>query len=262
MSIGKTLEAARIEAGMSVEQVSEATRVRQTLVRQIESDDFSHCGGDFYARGHVRNIAHAVGIDPAPLLEEFDRQHSDSHATRATQVFEPESVRAERRGPNWSAAMAVALAVVCIWGLVSVLVPDSKPRKDEPLAGASTQAGTPATAPTTAAPPSTAPSPTTGDDAVATVPRDRVTVRVIGISRVSWVRATGTDRKQLFEGNVRRGQVKDFTDKKVVRLIIGNAGGVKLIVNGKDLGSPGKEGQVVGAGGGLEFGPGDPVAAG
>jgi cytoskeletal protein RodZ len=262
VSIGKTLEAARTAAGMSVEQVSEATRVRQTLVRQIEDDDFSQCGGDFYARGHVRNIAHAIGIDPAPLVAEFDQQHSASaHAPRAAQVFEPESVRAERRGPNWSAAMVLALAVVCIYGLVQLFTPDNnEPREDEPIAGTGTESSqeprTPAPTPTTASP---TPSPTEGNGAVATVPRDKVTVRVIGISRVSWMSATGSGGKQLFEGNVRRGQVEDFTDKKLVRLVIGNAGAIKLIVNGKDLGAPGEDGEVIRR---LQFGPGDPEAAG
>ena len=38
----------------------------------IERDDFASSGGDFYARGHVRTIAQKVGVDPAPLLAEFD----------------------------------------------------------------------------------------------------------------------------------------------------------------------------------------------
>ena len=67
MSIGQTLIAARERAGMSVEQIAEATRIRQTLVRAIEHDDYGLCGGDFYARGHIRTIAGAIGLDPAPL---------------------------------------------------------------------------------------------------------------------------------------------------------------------------------------------------
>jgi cytoskeleton protein RodZ len=261
VSIGKTLTAARTKAGMSVEQVSEATRVRQTLVRQIEADDHSQCGGDFYARGHIRNIAHAVGLDPAPLLAEFDQQHSAGQAARAAQVFEPETVRAERRGPNWSAAMAVALGVVCIWGLVQVFtsLQDDTPRTSEQLAGETPVPGPGTGAPTPPKPaPPAPPVTTTPPDAVAAVPRDAVTVRVIGIQGSSWVRATNKDGKQLFESIVKKGQTQDFTDKQQVRLVVGNAGAVRLIVNGKDLGTPGDKGQVIR----LRFGPGDPQAAG
>ena len=64
MSIGDALAQARSQAGLTVAQVSERTRIRETIIRGIEHDDFSACGGDFYARGHIRSIARAVGTDP------------------------------------------------------------------------------------------------------------------------------------------------------------------------------------------------------
>ena len=73
MSIGTTLAQARRQAGLTLTQVSQQTRLRETIIRGIESDDYSACGGDFYARGHIRAIARVVGADPAPLIEEYDR---------------------------------------------------------------------------------------------------------------------------------------------------------------------------------------------
>jgi len=70
--IGPALAGARTKAGMSVEDVSERTRIRRTIISDIERDDYSSCGGDFYARGHIRAIAKAVGTDPAPLIEQYD----------------------------------------------------------------------------------------------------------------------------------------------------------------------------------------------
>src|SRR5512135_1654378 len=72
VSIGADLAEARQRAGLSVAQVSERTRIRETIIRGIERDDYSGCGGDFYARGHIRGIAKAVGADPGPLVEEYD----------------------------------------------------------------------------------------------------------------------------------------------------------------------------------------------
>src|SRR5215472_7738119 len=57
---------------MTVSEVSGSTRIREVIIRGIERDDFSACGGDFYARGHIRAIAAAVGTDPRPLIEEYD----------------------------------------------------------------------------------------------------------------------------------------------------------------------------------------------
>jgi transcriptional regulator with XRE-family HTH domain len=73
--IGDTLAQARHQAGLTVAEVSQRTRIRETIIRKIEADDYSECGGDFYARGHIRAIAKAVGADPGPLIEEYDTRH-------------------------------------------------------------------------------------------------------------------------------------------------------------------------------------------
>ena len=75
MGIGGALAEARTEAGLTVTQVSERTRIREKLIRDIERDDYSACGGDYYARGHIRAIARVVGTDPVPLIEEYDAAH-------------------------------------------------------------------------------------------------------------------------------------------------------------------------------------------
>lgn len=65
-SIGTALKKARIAAGLTVDEVSSTTRVRIPIVHAIESDDFTRCGGDVYARGHIRTLARAVRLDPEP----------------------------------------------------------------------------------------------------------------------------------------------------------------------------------------------------
>jgi hypothetical protein len=72
VTVGETLTEARYHAGLSVEELSERTRIRGTVIRSIEQDDFEACGGDLYVRGYVRAIAGAVGIDAQPLIREFD----------------------------------------------------------------------------------------------------------------------------------------------------------------------------------------------
>jgi hypothetical protein len=72
VDIGGALAEARSEAGLTITQVSERTRIRATIIRDIERDDYSACGGDYYARGHIRAIARVVGTDPVPLIEEYD----------------------------------------------------------------------------------------------------------------------------------------------------------------------------------------------
>jgi hypothetical protein len=73
--IGETLAEARRQAGLTVTQVSERTRIRETIIRGVEDDDYSSCGGDFYARGNIRSIAKVIGTDSEPLIREYDAVH-------------------------------------------------------------------------------------------------------------------------------------------------------------------------------------------
>lgn len=93
MGIGGALAEARTEAGLTVTQVSERTRIRETIIRGIERDDYSACGGDYYARGHIRAIARVVGTDPVPLIEEYDAAHMPPEPA------EPDPGPGE--GPGW-----------------------------------------------------------------------------------------------------------------------------------------------------------------
>jgi transcriptional regulator with XRE-family HTH domain len=72
VTIGEALAEARNRAGLSVDEVSERTRIRETVIRSIEQDDYGACGGDLYVRGYVRAIANVVGIDAQPLIREHD----------------------------------------------------------------------------------------------------------------------------------------------------------------------------------------------
>jgi cytoskeletal protein RodZ len=109
MTIGETLAEARRSAGLTITQVSERTRVRETIIRGIEQDDYSACGGDFYARGHIRSIARVVGADPVPLIAEYDATVRAPEEITAAEALEPAMpIRpVERRRTNWTAILAV-----------------------------------------------------------------------------------------------------------------------------------------------------------
>jgi len=105
--IGETLTEARRQAGLTVTQVSERTRIRETIIRGIEDDDYSWCGGDFYARGNIRAIAKVIGTDSGPLIREYDAAHRapDTLSTVSLDELVSTSARApQRRRPGLSTA--------------------------------------------------------------------------------------------------------------------------------------------------------------
>jgi hypothetical protein len=108
VSIGEALAQARHEAELTVAAVSGSTRIRETIIRDIERDDYAACGGDFYARGHIRAIADVLQLDSAPLIAEYDSTYRAPEIPAAS-VFEPVvPIRLrERRRVNWSAVLAV-----------------------------------------------------------------------------------------------------------------------------------------------------------
>jgi transcriptional regulator with XRE-family HTH domain len=73
--IGELLLQARIDRGLTAREVSELTRITPETLRRVEAGQFEHCGGDVYARGHIRAYAQAVGMDPEPLLLMYGAVH-------------------------------------------------------------------------------------------------------------------------------------------------------------------------------------------
>jgi cytoskeletal protein RodZ len=150
VSIGATLAAARRHAGLSVAEVSRRTRVRENIIEGIEHDDYAACGGDFYARGHIRAIAEAVGTDPAPLIEEFDERWRSAQEITAAEAFQPIMPlrKRERRRVRWTPVLAVlVLAVIGFAGYKFASGVGKTQRTAATTSQHPTQAGQPTPAP-------------------------------------------------------------------------------------------------------------------
>jgi len=165
VSIGEALAEARREAGLTVAQVSQRTRIRQTIIRGIEGDDYSVCGGDFYARGHIRSIAKVVAADPGPLIKEFDTTHRAPGALSATAIDElvTQSRAAGQRRRNRAmvaGVVTIGLALVVVAGFAAyhVLAGPQRTARAGPAAGGHGVTPRPAGHGTTGPAPSAAPA--------------------------------------------------------------------------------------------------------
>ncbi|MFD4034983.1 helix-turn-helix domain-containing protein [Streptomyces sp. NPDC058637] len=241
-SIGRALQQARIAAGLTVEEVSSSTRVRIPIVHAIETDDFSRCGGDVYARGHIRMLAHAVLLDPDPLIAQFDAEHGGRPApTPAAPLFEAERIRSEPRRPNWTAAMVAAIvAVVGFVGFTLFNGTDDDSGATQVAEGPTSDRTTPKPTATKPADPKPVPS----ESAIAAAPRDEVTVKLSATEGKSWISAKDHNGRLLFDGLLLQGDTKTFQDKERVDLVLGDAGAIELFVNGKKVDDRFEPGQV------------------
>ena len=241
-SIGRLLQHARVTANLTVDEVSAATRVRIPIVHAMEQDDFSQCGGDVYARGHIRMIARAIGLDPEPLVQRFDAEHGGRPSpTPAAPLFEAERIRPERRRPNWTAAMVAAIvAVVGFAGFTMFNSGDDDTAKTKSVAEGAKPAKTGRTTP----PPKPVITPDPSESAIAAAPRDKVTVKLSATDDKSWISAKSHNGKVLFDGLLEKGASKTFQDDEQIDLILGNAGAIDLFVNGKKVHNEFEPGQV------------------
>ena len=217
MSIGETLADARRQAGLTITQVSRQTRIRESIIRDIEQGEFSACGGDFYARGHIRSIAGVVGTDPVPLISAYDAEHGPPGMIRAADVFEPSrpvKIR-ERRSPSLSMIVAVVLLAIIGVGAYRLVAHH----------GGSRAAAAPAHRATASAKPTARPTPT---------PTRSDVVIQLTANQDCWVQLTNVaDGAQIYMGVIPAGASRTWTEKKAVDVRLGNPGGVVLTVNGQ-----------------------------
>ena len=226
--IGDVLAQARRQAGLTIAEVSQRTCIRETIIRGIELGDFSGCGGDFYARGHIRSIAGAVGVDPAPLIHEYDVTMGAPRAISAADVFQPVTPvkLKDRRRPNWTAAMALALLVI-----IGIFAYQHYASHAKTHSTAATRQHGRVHNPSTASKPKTSTSPAAAHHAQRRPHRLHIKLTAV---RNCWVQLTSVSGATLFSGTVYPGNTMSWNERHPVRMVLGNPSAVRVLVNGKN----------------------------
>ena len=224
MSIGEALAEARRQAGVTVTQVSQQTRIRESIIRAIEQGDFSSCGGDFYARGHIRSIAGVVAIDPAPLIREYDEEHGPPGAISAADVFEPTTPIKIRNPKPFPFGKVLAAVVVAAAGF-GVYRLATAPHAKAPASPVS--AVRPTVTHSAAAKPAAKPK------HKPAYPPGQAKI-VLTATQDCWVGITDHNGKSVFNGVVSAGQSKTWWERQRVNVRLGNPAGIHLTVNGKN----------------------------
>ena len=82
MSLGATLKSAREAKGLTVAELANELHLKMQIVEDLENDDFQNITASIYGRGFIKLCADRLGVDPAPLLEEFKQVYQKpSHET-------------------------------------------------------------------------------------------------------------------------------------------------------------------------------------
>jgi cytoskeleton protein RodZ len=252
--IGMRLRAGRERRGLTVLQAAEKMHVDPKILESLESENFDALGAPVYVRGHLRHYAELVG-EPASELQAI--------YANSTRVAPPDLTRIPKGEPSadprrLAVPATVVLLVFAIAGGVwwVVTLPKRQPHAT-PSATVARQSGAPSTTPSeppverqvTAEPPRTAPrgavalqvpaaaaiaaaAKSSREPATAaTAARDaQLTLR---FAAESWAEVYDSRGERLFYDVGPADSVRTFKGKPPMRVVLGNAPGVAVEVNGR-----------------------------
>jgi cytoskeleton protein RodZ len=281
-SIGETLRQERIKRKLDLEGVSLELKISPRFLEAIEDEDFDKLPGSLFTRSFVRQYARLLGLDEDEIAGELKRvlepQGSAPFSSAVPSVVphrggEIPLPRVESWGSvadkpsRWSKslpslAMVVGVMLVCSLAY-SWLQRPRRPvvmQKSVPKAAATQTAR--ATMPNQLASPSAPPAvlaTKTNSDAQAErqnaaasttaasgtpQPNPNASVRVeMTANALVWV-SVKADGKYLFSGTLQPNETKTAGGNENITIRLGNAGGIRISLNGKPIGSVGPKGQI------------------
>jgi cytoskeletal protein RodZ len=243
-SLGERFRAAREARGLSLSDVSEQIRIRSVYLAAIEEENWSAIGAPVYIRGFLRTYARFLGLDPEEVVGAFNSgppaPGPPAVAAERTPRNAPAAVPELEEQGGRGAPVIWAAAIVAVLLVAFVVYNEVTMRRDGapvPLAASSAESALPSNSPgAPSAEPSGGASTTPG---IQEGPNSLALV----LSAPSWLRVT-VDGNVSMEGTFPAGTSKTFHGKSAL-VRIGNAGGVEIFVDGKDVGKLGKPGDVV-----------------
>jgi len=236
MSETSSLQQAREAAGLTVEQISAITNIRAGVIRDLEINSVEICGGIAYARGHVRSIAKAINsktgkainIDADVLVAELEASQSTESKKIIDQLAENNVADKpkEKKRMKFGTLASISATALSVGFIAQVAINNVSSISDGVTAV------------------SVKKSSTQESTSQIKLPAG-VNLVLTGVYGKSWVGISNLDGQVIFNGQITEEQVVTFNDPKVLKVVIGNAGAVKLNLNGTDLGVAGADGEVV-----------------
>ncbi len=238
LTFGEELRRERLIRDVSLEEISGTTKISIRLLTALESSDISRLPAPVYSRGFIRAYSRHLGLDPDEMVNAYladvaPEKSREADGTRKGR-FRSRFLRGRR------AAGAIVISVTAILLLLGLIARPE--RRLTTTAPAARREIAPVSFKNVAVSPG--PAPAVQEDSSA-VPKPSPPVSMIlEFEQDSWAEVSA-DGRTLFSGMVRRGLRREFQARVGFRLSLGNAGGVRVTVDGRALERLGQSGQVV-----------------
>jgi cytoskeletal protein RodZ len=239
-ALGEEFRSAREARGLTLSDVAEQIHIRSVYLNAIENEEWPSIGAPVYVRGFIRTYARFLALDAESAVARFNDMVPVERPGAHTPG--PSAVESERSGPSpWAVIGGIlALLLVAFVGYEWWQFSQGTASGGQPVAVAS--AAAPEAQPTAAAAGSqtAAPAPEAASPTPSPVLHHRLAIQ---LTQRSWLRVA-VDGKTQLEGIFPAGTAKTFSGR-IADLRVGNAGGVRVSVNGAPPETLGKDGDVV-----------------
>ena len=225
MSLGEFMRGARESAGLSIDELAERTSIRAGLLREIENNNFTHCGGDTYARGHLRNIAAVISVDAHTLIDLYNSEHSSEVRKIHDMLVENNVTRipTERKTVSWKSLAIASIVVLAVIAGGQIIISNSKTTVTPKVSSSPTA--------TASAEPSPTPTQTTEVVPSASGELSLTISATRGNSNIDVVIGGAS----LYKGPLFQGETKSFSSPNSISIYLSNAGDLDLTLNGEEI---------------------------
>ena len=233
---GETLKNNREKTGLDLHEVAHILRIQYEYLKALENGNLEKLPPDVYVRAYIREYARFLNIEAGPFLDEYAELTQDK---REEVPPSPPPV-AEKRTIPWIAligSLVVVLAVLLVYFLSreeKAVVPSESDRAESVPSGAES----PRMPVGQIAPPVSDPA-----ESVRAKPGSQHTLDVTAIE-TTWLRIE-MDEGVSEEVLMKPGETRKWTSRDGFGLKVGNAGGVRLVLDNRDIGVPGDKGHVI-----------------
>lgn len=246
LTFGRFLSAERLRKEIRIEAVAAETNIAMSVLLLLEQENHEKLPDEVYVKGFLRAYSGAIGVDGDEVL----RRYAKSRAGFDT-ALKNEADSLGSMGGFWSRLFVPLLLISAVIVLTVMLMPGTEVKPKDPDGKQPVAAGAVDADKEVKSPPT--PSPATVDsqraapsgEAAETIPPagGKKWLKVECVTD-SWLKVIKDGGKPT-EYNLKSGDRLEIEAEEVFNLLIGNAAGIRLSLNGKPVSVPGRTDQVV-----------------